>query len=113
MRENMSTRKCHIGLDARKFSSEKICTFRVYHCDCGREVLGGEPHQNIPDKYDDKKNNCYESDTKCLKPIFHCNVNPFALGSRVGLHPQREHFVLGIPTCRYLKNLVDPTRGLA
>ena len=30
MRENMSTLKCHIGLDARKFSSAKISTFTVY-----------------------------------------------------------------------------------
>ena len=29
MRENLSTRKCHIGLDARKFSSAKISTFTV------------------------------------------------------------------------------------
>ena len=31
MRENMSARKCHRGLDAQKFSSAKICTFTVYH----------------------------------------------------------------------------------
>ena len=30
MRENMPTRKCCRGLDARKFSSTKICTFTVY-----------------------------------------------------------------------------------
>ena len=29
MRENMSTRKGHIGLDARKFSCAKISTFTV------------------------------------------------------------------------------------
>ena len=29
MRENMSTRKCHIGLNARKFSRAKISTFTV------------------------------------------------------------------------------------
>ena len=29
MRENMSTRKCHIWLDARKFSSVKIFKFTV------------------------------------------------------------------------------------
>ena len=31
MRENMSSRKCHIGLDALKFSSAKISTFTVFH----------------------------------------------------------------------------------
>ena len=30
MRENMPTRKCCRGLDARKFSSAKICTFTVF-----------------------------------------------------------------------------------
>ena len=29
MRENLSTQKCHIGLDARKFSTAKISTFTV------------------------------------------------------------------------------------
>ena len=29
MRENVSTRKCHIGLDAQKFSCAKISTFTV------------------------------------------------------------------------------------
>ena len=29
MRENLSTRKCHQGLDARKFSCAKISTFTV------------------------------------------------------------------------------------
>ena len=29
MHENMSMQKCHIGLDARKFSSAKISTFTV------------------------------------------------------------------------------------
>ena len=32
MRENMSTRKGHIGLDARKFSCAKISTFTVIYC---------------------------------------------------------------------------------
>ena len=30
MRENLSTRKCHMGLDAAKFSSAKISTFIVF-----------------------------------------------------------------------------------
>ena len=30
IRQNMSTRKCHKGLDARKFSSAKISTFTVF-----------------------------------------------------------------------------------
>ena len=30
MRKNVSLRKCHIGLDARKFSAAKISTFTVY-----------------------------------------------------------------------------------
>ena len=30
MRENVSTRKCHMGLDARKFSCAKISTFTVF-----------------------------------------------------------------------------------
>ena len=33
MHENISTRKCHIGLDARKFSSAKISTFTVTYFD--------------------------------------------------------------------------------
>ena len=48
-----------------------------------------------------------------VKPIFHCNANPFVLGSCVSLHLQYEYFALGIPTCWYLKNLVDPKQGLA
>ena len=35
----------------------------------------------------------------CLKPIFHCDAKPFALGPGVGLSPQRHSFALGIPTC--------------
>ena len=30
MHKNVSLQKCHIGLDARKFSSAKISTFTVY-----------------------------------------------------------------------------------
>ena len=45
-----------------------------------------------------------------VKPIFHCNAKPLALGLRVGLDPQRDNFKLGIPTCWYLKSLADPTR---
>ena len=40
-----------------------------------------------------------------LKPIFHCDAKPFALGPRVGLDTQRHNFALGIPTCWYLKTL--------
>ena len=43
-----------------------------------------------------------------LKPIFHCDTKPLALGFCVGLHLQRDDFVLPIPTCWYLK-----TRKLA
>ena len=32
IRENMSTLKGHIGLDARKFSCAKISTFTVFPC---------------------------------------------------------------------------------
>ena len=39
-----------------------------------------------------------------LKPRFHCDAKPLALGPGVGLDPQRHNFVLGIPTCWYLKN---------
>ena len=38
-----------------------------------------------------------------LKPIFHCNAKPFALGPRVDLDSERHNFILGIPTCWYLK----------
>ena len=31
-----------------------------------------------------------------LKPIFHCNAKPLALGHRIGLDPQCNHFVLEI-----------------
>ena len=40
-----------------------------------------------------------------LKPIFHCDAKPFALGPGNGLDPQRHSFMLGIPTCWYLKTL--------
>ena len=38
-----------------------------------------------------------------LRPIFHCDAKKVALGPGVGLAPQRHYFVLGIPTCWYLK----------
>ena len=44
-----------------------------------------------------------------LKPIFHCDAKPFALGTGVGLDPQRHNFALPIPTCWYLK---PPTPNL-
>ena len=40
-----------------------------------------------------------------LKPIFHCDAKPFALGPDVGLDPQRQNFASEIPTCWYLKTL--------
>ena len=40
-----------------------------------------------------------------VKPIFHCDAKPFALGPRSGLDPKRHNFALGIPTCWYLKML--------
>ena len=47
-----------------------------------------------------------------LKPIFHCDAKPFALGTGVGLDPQCHNFALPIPTCWYLKtqNLRYPQR---
>ena len=51
----------------------------------------------------------YYNCTYSLKPIFHCNANPFALEPRVGLDTQPNDFALEIPTCWYLKNLVVPT----
>ena len=42
---------------------------------------------------------------RILKPIFHCAAKPSALGPGVGLDPQRHNFLLGIPTCWYLKTL--------
>ena len=42
---------------------------------------------------------------KRLKPIFHGNVKPFALGPGVGLDHRHHNFALGIPTCWYLKTL--------
>ena len=38
-----------------------------------------------------------------VKPIFHCDAKPLALGPRFGLDPQRNDFALLIPTCWYLK----------
>ena len=40
-----------------------------------------------------------------LKPIFHCDAKPFALGPGIGLDTQRLNFALPIPTCWYLKML--------
>ena len=40
-----------------------------------------------------------------LKPIFHCDAKPLALGLGVGLEPQHNDFALPIPTCWYLKTL--------
>ena len=40
-----------------------------------------------------------------LKPIFHCDAKPLALGPHVWLDPQRDDFALPIPTCWYLKML--------
>ena len=41
-----------------------------------------------------------------VKPIFHCDTKPFALGHGVGLDTHRHNFALPIiPTCWYLKTL--------
>ena len=45
-----------------------------------------------------------------VKPIFHCNVKPHVLGSRIGLDHQNDDLSLPIPTCWYLKCLANPTR---
>ena len=48
-----------------------------------------------------------------LKPIFHCDAKPFALGPGVGLNPNAT-IVLGIPTYWYLKTLklaLPPTQN--
>ena len=37
-----------------------------------------------------------------VKPIFHCDAQPFALGPRVRSDPQHHNFKLVIPTCWYL-----------
>ena len=47
-----------------------------------------------------------------LKPIFHCNMNSHALGSRVWYDPQHEHFAFPIPTCWYTKRLLYSTWSL-
>ena len=50
-----------------------------------------------------------------IKPIFHCDAKPFALGIGVGLDPQRHNFALLIPTCWYLKTqkfALPPTPNL-
>ena len=47
-----------------------------------------------------------------VKPIFHCDAKTFALDPGVGLDPQRQNFVLGIPTCWYLKTRKHPTPNL-
>ena len=44
-----------------------------------------------------------EAHLQTLKPIFHCDAKPFALGTYVGLDPQPHNFALGIPTCWHLK----------
>ena len=43
------------------------------------------------------------SDT-VLKPIFHCDAKPFALGTGVGLDPQRHTFAS--PNAKYTNMLV-------
>ena len=40
-----------------------------------------------------------------LKPIFHCDAKPLALGPLVWLDPKCDDFALPIPTCWYLKML--------
>ena len=48
--------------------------------------------------------------TTTLYPRFHCNEKLLEFGLCVGSGPQREEFLLVIPTCWYLKSLVDPTQ---
>ena len=50
----------------------------------------------------------WNSKSQSHKPIFHCNVNPFALRSHVGLDPQCKNFALGVPKCWYLNTFADP-----
>ena len=50
-----------------------------------------------------------------LKPIFHCEAKPIALGPGVGLDPQHHDFSLEIPTFWYPKTLkfaLPPTQNL-
>ena len=50
-----------------------------------------------------------------LKPIFHCNAKPFALGPGIGLDTQCHNPALPIPTCWYLKTrkfALPPTPNL-
>ena len=55
-----------------------------------------------------KFQNNVHSVTIRLKPIFHCDAKPLALGPDVGLDPQHHIFALPIPTCWYLKMLKFP-----
>ena len=50
-----------------------------------------------------------------VKPMFHCDAKPLALGPGIGLDPQRHNFALGIPTRWYLKTrkfALPPTPNL-
>ena len=50
-----------------------------------------------------------------VKPIFHCNAKPLALGVCVGQYPQSENCAFGIPTCwclKLLKCVSPPTQTL-
>ena len=50
-----------------------------------------------------------------VKPIFLFKAKPFALGTGVGLDPQRHNIALPIPTCWYLNTLkfaLPPTQIL-
>ena len=78
-----------------------MCIPRVEHCrffNIYKMHTDIVPPQNSP---------CGESKISSLfstlKPIFHCDAKKVALGPGIGLAPQRHYFVLGIPTCYYLK----------
>ena len=47
---------------------------------------------------------------RAIKTIFHCNAKPLVLGLHVWSGPQHKQFGLPIPTCWYLKSLVNPKR---
>ena len=51
-----------------------------------------------------------ENSHKEILDVFHCNAKPLALGPRLGLDPKHNEFALRIPSCWYLKSLVDPTQ---
>ena len=53
-----------------------------------------------------------QSESLKLKPMFHCDAKPFALGTGIGLDTQCHNFALPIPTCWYLKTRKHLTPNL-